>query len=1751
MTRHFKLTGFNTTNTPNQEEIDGYEIQHAVVLSDTRDGGDTVLVKADDDEIAEFQFEDDSFWMGTVGELPLILQNDSAPASRGFNDGEIEIPASISFGSDDRGGLKNIVLKVFKIFKPKGNITGAIVKKSAEFLDNRIQPAPGLFYVDAEFRTTKVTNRIKETTQPYLLLMHGTAASLQNSFHKMVEFKQFGLWENLKQTYGDRILALEHQTLTKSPFENAIEVIKWLPKKVQLHIISTSRGGLVGEIIAKYCDIQKPGFLPEHREQMAEDFGENIIKKFETEISGREITIEKYIRVACPGAGTTLCSTRLDLYLNVLINGINMAFGGTTSPILSAFKKLLADVLACKARPNILPGLYVMNPNSKFIAALNHPQEVINGSLHVIAGNNKIALKPKAIITIITKLFYRGKNDWIVDTKSMSRGLFRKQNIGYFYHEGADVNHFSYFANRETQQATNSAINAPINTIAPEFESFDRSLPKNVDRGVIFGNLKPKTVSGKKPVIVFIPGILGSNLAKNNDEIYLDIVKIAFGKITELTIDASNVKATSLIGRFYNKFEKEFSNDYDVAVFPYDWRLNMKGEAEKLNTYINNILTIAKGKTIKIVAHSMGGLVLREFMDNHSVTWKKVTAFADYKVLFLGSPLGGSYLIPEILVGKGGRLKQLAGLDLLHSKEKLLHLFNTYDGILSLLPIDTTAHDFTDVATWKKMKQHFVSVNWPIPDDITLKKFSTFHKKVSSFDTTIYNDKNFIYIAGKSEVTVNGFYYNLASGNEDKLIFTGTPFGDGSVTWASGIPKEIKENDRVYYTMVGHGDLANAPDIFDGIREILKTGKTNLLSKQLPVSRGEKPVFDMPEQLVEDLTLENVENVMLGATKPETVYEEIYPPITIEMKCGDLRYATYPIIVGHLRSDGIMSAEKVVDFYFNNLLSKRLATGNYPGNIGESKYFSNPNRKPLGALIVGMGKTEKLSGYQLEETVKQGVIEYLCSFNKKDSGSANSLGISSLLLGCGYSGLSVETAIKAIVSGVHKANETIRNNGDKVWPVIDKIEFIEIFEDRALQALICLDQLKNNTSAKFNFEPKLQKLIGSRKRLNFENNIDWWQRITIQSDFICNENDTRTKVFTFSSSMGTAREEVRKLYCSKEIIETLINEISTKQNWDGELAKIIFELLIPNDFKMAVRNQQNLLLILDKTTAGYPWEMLQDISIQSSPLSTQVGMIRQLSTEVFRPGVNYTLANRALIIGNPDTGNFLPTLPGAADEAQLVNKLLSEIGYETTASINESSSTIIKKMFRSDYKIMHLAGHGIFNEENPELSGMVIGNDVFLTTKEIEQLSSVPELVFINCCHLGSSNVAVEKASQFRYKLAANLGTQLIEMGVKVVVAAGWAINDQAAMEFTSDFYSEMLDGKNFGEAIKNARCKCYERYPSNNTWGAYQCYGDQFYTLKKLSSAKKVAVKNYYVVEQVKLDLENLINKIGANYSAVQKEGYLQEFNDTINGAKASNILLRQLTELIAIFYNRIGEEKTSLEYFTEYFEKNSNDFNLNSYVEYSRLKINYYLKQPIAIKEIKKVISKVESLNKIITAHALYNVLGSAYKTLASLYTGKQRVEYIQSAVINYVDAFTLGKSSSVDNTMYSISNAFMLNELLPKNAVVMPAITELEWSFNNIEVFDNMLTFWDLMDEPRYWLCKFILQHQGHIFPNGNNKITIDRVVQSIQQVFISSGEETQKMNIVMKLRVLFELFDIAKFKSLQVEFKKILDILEHEQ
>ena len=64
-------------------------------------------------------------------------------------------------------------------------------------------------------------------------------------------------------------------------------------------------------------------------------------------------------------------------------------------------------------------------------------------------------------------------------------------------------------------------------------------------------------------------------------------------------------------------------------------------------------------------------------------------------------------------------------------------------------------------------------------------------------------------------------------------------------------------------------------------------------------------------------------------------------------------------------------------------------------------------------------------------------------------------------------------------------------------------------------------------------------------------------------------------------------------------------------------------------------------------------------------------------------------------------------------------------------------------------------------------------------------------------------------------------------------MVAGWAVDDNAGRVFAKVFYQGMLDGMPFGDAVRTARMSVYRSSETaNNTWAAYQCYGDPGFQL-------------------------------------------------------------------------------------------------------------------------------------------------------------------------------------------------------------------------------------------------------------------------------------------------------------------------------
>jgi CHAT domain-containing protein len=1602
----------------------------------TRGISQSHIVNLNGTDVVELIFDDGSVWLCNSDTLADVFPE--AAAQGRSVDSAFVIPQVLKSNQDDRSVLGNILLKAINVFAKK-EVDHTIATLAAKLEKKQLDEQSGLYSLSKDFKLELY--QAKETVSTTLLFLHGTASSTLGSFGNLANTD---VWSNMCLTYKNNILAFQHESLTKSPLENVLLLVKQLPANIELHLVSHSRGGLIGDILARFATADESNFGFDENEKAylkktnrTEDL--RFIAEITETLKNKKITISKFVRVACPAAGTILASNRLDNFFNILFNLIGYGTGASANPAYSLFKDLIAEVLNSKNDINVLPGLEAMNPQSPFIKILNNPQSkvITTNRVFVVAGNSNTRFNLKALLILASKLFYQEDNDLVVNTRSMYLGPRRYDDGLYYFDNTTETDHFHYFTNNATRSAINKALAALDNEIPTGFKpiilnqqgELQRNALLNLEGGQLFTN----KVTGNRPILVLLPGIMGSNLTYDDGLLWINYLKFLTGGLTKLdTQNDGHIKAPSLIKTSYQKFVDYFSSKYDVVTFPFDWRLQLNDSAKLFENKIKELL--AYDQPIKIVGHSMGGVLVRDFIVTCNDTWQKLNKTPGFRLIFLGAPLGGSFRIPAVLFGQDAIIKKLSKIDIFHTPEELITVFAKFSGILNLLPLTKSAnYDFSDASVWRKMAGVTSAQEWPVPAAADLALFAAYRdQNVSSAADIDYS--NMVYIAGQDKATPCDYEITAAG----ELVFLNTAEGDASVTWESGIPQKIIVNNSVYYVNVTHGSLANEPSIFKGIEELLDKGTTNLLSKNRPEVRSAQKLFRMPVIDDFDISPLGLQNTLLGLSD-NSESEAAQKPIKAFVSNGHLSYANYPLLAGHFNKDGILQAERIIDKMLGGALSNRHRLSIYPGEIGSSEFIESSNSGNQGAIIVGLGDYGSLTEFQLTKTVEQAIARYLLNLSNSSAGiglkgkSLTGVGISSLIIGCDYGGLSVESSVRAIIQGVRNANNKLVNLLYSNALVVETIEFVELYQDKAMSCFYSLKKIAAEQSKDNNIilvKKEVKKLFGANSRIVENNSSSWWTRITVCEEAVMEHQQTAmVNYLEFSLSTGGAREETQQLSTNKLIIYKFVEEISINQKWTPELSTTLFELIIPNSFKNQLKKQNNINWILDKQTAWLPWELLHDKSNDVKPICINSGMIRQLKTDAAREKINAVIQDTALVIADPNLNGFVTQLAGARKEGEMVSVILDNEDFTTTKLIYESPFNIIQSLFNNDYKIIHLSGHGAFNEKNPQNSGMLIGDNVFLSTREICQMSTVPEFVFVNCCHLGKVDGVAEELYKNRYKLAANIGTQLIENGVKAVIVAGWQVDDAAALLFAEKFYAAMFANEIFGEAVRKARRTVYDQYKEqNNTWGAYQCYGDPFYKFRNTNDDDKVVSLSISIAEEAEIQLSNLKNELETSkYTA---DEYLERLHAISKAVEVADVRNALITEYEALIYAELGDYETALFIFDKLLKIEKAEFAVSSLEKYLNIKAKHLAytfiadntKRTSLLKEINGVITSLKNLLIFGETAERYAILGSTYKRKALLSTGKNKTIAYKAAAQNYREAYKLNRDQY---SAYAVNN------------------------------------------------------------------------------------------------------------------------------
>jgi CHAT domain len=692
-----------------------------------------------------------------------------------------------------------------------------------------------------------------------------------------------------------------------------------------------------------------------------------------------------------------------------------------------------------------------------------------------------------------------------------------------------------------------------------------------------------------------------------------------------------------------------------------------------------------------------------------------------------------------------------------------------------------------------------------------------------------------------------------------------------------------------------HGDLASHSPGFSALQDLLDSGATSRLSTTPPstVRGGAVRYRALPEPLLYP-TKSFLETNMLGKTARKSYRQGERPRIRVTVVHGDLRYASYPIVVGHYEGDTIIGAEAQVDELMRGALRQRYALGIYPGEFGSvAVILQKPSAVqkalalPSRAIVIGLGKWGELSAERLSALLRRAAIEYVLEHRDNlepapEGQASEKIGVSVLLIGGNSAtNIAIGDSIGAILRAIAQANRELAE-GNAGASTIEEVEIIELYADTAIEAAHAVKRLApligTELTTDIDAAPLLKRGRDGRRRLASTAGRDAWRRWEVsvvapprKAEPACLPKPLADRLkravlasdsadaellaalaelaitgpaepaeahreIKFLTLGDRARAEVTSQQRQPELVERLIADSISKPHFGEEESRVLFELMVPNELKSGLAQVDNLVLVLDAECAAYPWELM---SAGDKPLCIDKSLVRQLQTSKYRAQIGTRAGTAAYVVGDPKVGPPFGQLPGAAAEATTVYEQLRGRFDVAAPAKRPTALQVLSGLYAEPYRIVHLAGHGDYKppatEGGKARSGMVLDNGVFLTAVEVGQMQQVPELVFLNCCHIGQTGPEATATPTVEFnRLAASISRELIEMGVRAVVAAGWAVDDAAAENFAQRFYEKMLGDETFGRALKAARIHTYQQFRGSNTWGAYQAYGDPDYRLNQ-----------------------------------------------------------------------------------------------------------------------------------------------------------------------------------------------------------------------------------------------------------------------------------------------------------------------------
>jgi CHAT domain-containing protein len=181
----------------------------------------------------------------------------------------------------------------------------------------------------------------------------------------------------------------------------------------------------------------------------------------------------------------------------------------------------------------------------------------------------------------------------------------------------------------------------------------------------------------------------------------------------------------------------------------------------------------------------------------------------------------------------------------------------------------------------------------------------------------------------------------------------------------------------------------------------------------------------------------------------------------------------------------------------------------------------------------------------------------------------------------------------------------------------------------------------------------------------------------------------------------------------------------------------------------------------------------------------------------------------SLILGVPDS-----RAPLILDEVQSVAKILPAADLIVGAEANEKNL----REKGSHSRLIHIATHGSFRQDNPMFSGIRLG-DAYLNLYDLYQLKLEAELVTLSGCATGMNVVSPGDE-------LLGLIRGLLFAGAQSLLLTLWDVHDRSTSEFMTAFYRRFSAGEPKAVALQGAMQELRSRYTHPYYWAPFALIG-------------------------------------------------------------------------------------------------------------------------------------------------------------------------------------------------------------------------------------------------------------------------------------------------------------------------------------